>query len=95
MTPAHPHRQHVVIAKRAAGLDVCMGGVSGRMCAQWGLAGARGNGVQLETSTRGELACRGTCSRRHAHLAGGDTISPAGNSAVDIARIVPAPDPVV
>ncbi|PPV09569.1 hypothetical protein XavaCFBP5823_13865 [Xanthomonas axonopodis pv. vasculorum] len=72
-----------------------MGGVSGRMCAQWALAGARGNGVHLETSTRCELACSGTCSRRHAQLADGDTISPAGNSAVDIARIVPAPGPVV
>ncbi|PPU37737.1 hypothetical protein XspCFBP7912_01285 [Xanthomonas sp. CFBP 7912] len=72
-----------------------MGGVSGRMCAHWALAGACGNGAQLEISTRGELACRSTCSRRRAHLAGGDTISPAGSSAIDIARIVPAPGPVV
>ncbi|TQT45459.1 hypothetical protein EIJ29_10620 [Xanthomonas perforans] len=67
--------------------------MSGRRCAQWALAGTRGNGAHLEAATRGELARSGTCCRRRAHLADGDTTSPAGISAVDIARIVPAPDP--
>ncbi|AMU97164.1 hypothetical protein NY98_09215 [Xanthomonas citri pv. fuscans] len=53
----------MVIAKRAAGLDVGNAGVSVRMCAQWALAGARDNGAHVGTSTRGELACSGTCWR--------------------------------
>ncbi|SOO17832.1 hypothetical protein XFF6992_20036 [Xanthomonas citri pv. fuscans] len=46
---------------------------------------------------RWDIHARRAGMQRHllAHLAGGDTISPAGISAVDIARIVPAPDPVV
>ncbi|MBZ3920711.1 hypothetical protein Xtri_14590 [Xanthomonas campestris pv. trichodesmae] len=51
----------MVIAKRAAGLDVGNAGV--RMCAQWALAGARDNCAHVGTSTRGELACSGTCWR--------------------------------
>ncbi|AVQ05730.1 hypothetical protein C9396_14525 [Xanthomonas vasicola pv. vasculorum] len=83
----------MVIAKRAAGLDRGKGRRERAHGRAWSLAGARHNGAHFATSTRGGLACSGTYSRRHARLAVGDTISPAGISAADIARIVQAHDP--